>query len=135
MDYIKEVNFKLQLVINHQMVWIDKPFVTYVNQCLLPYLTTLDVQRKLLRRIYGFKNKVPIILNPKCILICVQSYRSKQALYLNYYQIESWKRNGQKVIVRFNHGHSIYLNSYCVFINQIRKIEHIINHKLRIKII
>lgn len=133
-DYIKVIDYQLNVVGEHKIKMIDEPFSKFMNKLLKPYLVNLSSREKTTKRIFGFFNKVPLIINQDILLICIQSYRTNQGFYINYHQILYWEKVGNKVHVFFKSNHCICLDSYHVFIQQMGKAKYIINLYDRIEI-
>jgi hypothetical protein len=125
MDYIKVINYHLHIIEDHALKIIDEPFTKYINRLLKPYLVNLSIREKMTRRLFGFTNKVPLIINESILLLCIQSYRLNEAFYINYHQILKWDKIKEKVYIYFMDNHCLCLDSYLMFVNQIKKVNRI----------
>ncbi len=126
MDYIKVVDFQIQVVGDYKILYYDEPMSKYLNRLLKPYYVDLKSREKVIKKTFGFKHKIPIIINDEIVLICIHSYRLNQAFYINYFQILDWKKDGLSVVIQFKNYHCIRLSSYASFIKQIDKVRHIL---------
>lgn len=128
-DYIKVVDYQLMVVFNQGVKFLDQPFTKYMNQLLKPTLVNLRTREKLTRRCFGFNHKVPIIVDHTLLLMCIKSYRLQEGFYINYYQILYWEKIDNQVIIYFKNDHCIKVNSYQIFMNQIKKVNQILSQK------
>ncbi|MFP4478744.1 MAG: competence protein ComK [Candidatus Izemoplasmatales bacterium] len=126
-DFIKVIDYQIHVLKNHQMFVFDEPFTKYFNRLLAPYFVNLSAREKLIKRTYGFKNKIPLFLNENHLFLCIKSYRMYEAFYINYYQVLEWKKMNDGVIIYFKNKHCMYLDSYKSFIRQIEKVRQMTN--------
>jgi len=126
MDYIKSVNYQLQVVSKHRVRYIDEPFTKFINQLLNDQYTNIKTLEKIMKRKYQLTNKIPLWINDRCLLMCIQSYRLNDPFYINYFEVLYWEKNLQGVIVFFRDGYCVKLNSYTKFYGQIVKIDKIL---------
>ena len=125
-DFIKVVDFKINVCKNQEIYVFNEPFTKYFNRLLNQYLVNLSSREKLTKRKYRFENKIPLLLDEDHIFICIRSYRLHNAFYINYFQIVDWKKRGKGVVISFNNNYCIYLDSYNSFIKQIKKVQQML---------
>lgn len=130
MDYIKVLDYQLYIVKDNQYQIIDLPFSRYINLLLRPHLVNLKTREIITKRTYKFRNKIPIIINEKMLLLCINSYRLQGAFYINYYEILRYKKQDKGVVIEFRNNHCIHLDSYVCFVNQLAKVRVILENEL-----
>ncbi|MGE4572174.1 MAG: competence protein ComK [Candidatus Izemoplasmatales bacterium] len=127
MDYIKLINYKIYVCQNQNIRIYDEPIVRFFNRILKDGLVDLKTREYLTKRKFGFKNKIPLVVNQEMAFLCIQSYRLEQAFYINYHQILYWEKSHKSVIIYFKDGHCLKVYSYDIFIKQIDKVKTILN--------
>jgi hypothetical protein len=133
MDYIKGINYQLQIIENHQVIYLDMPFIRWVNEMIKAQFVSIQTRERMIKRYFRFKRKIPLLLNKDHLLLCINSHRSYHLLYINYHQIMNWIKDKNQVIIIFKSGHCLRLKSYEKFINQVYKARCILSDSIGIE--
>lgn len=129
LDYIiKREDNKLYVCQTNQYFSFDITLQKYFNSRLINRLTNLDGVEKATKKLFGFKNKVPIFIDSKNLLMCIKSYRQEGSLYLNYHAILRHRIFEKEVYIEFHTGHCLRLVSRYAFLTQMQKCQLIIGH-------
>jgi len=123
-DYIlKKDDNKLYIAENNFYSVVDSTIQKYINQLLLKRLNNLSALEKSTRKLFGFKNKIPLFISREILLLCIMSYRMNMSVYLNYFAISKYEEIEGKLIVYFYSGHCYACESSYAFYNQIKKAQ------------
>jgi hypothetical protein len=122
-DYIiKKEDNRIYVCQDNYYLALDTTFQKYINKILLKKLTNLEALEKCTRKVFGFKNKIPLYLDEKTILLCIMSYRMPKSMYLNFYAISKFEKLDSYLIVYFHSGHCLKLEEIHAFNNQMKKM-------------
>ncbi|MDD3712511.1 MAG: competence protein ComK [Candidatus Izemoplasmatales bacterium] len=125
-DYIikKDDNLIYVCQDNYYLV-LDTTFQKYINKILLKKLTNLEALEKCTRKVFGFKNKIPLYLDGRTLLLCIMSYRMPKSMYLNFYAISKFEKLDSFLVVYFHSGHCLKLEEKHAFYNQMKKAREV----------
>jgi len=122
-DYIiKKEDNRIYVSQDNCYLALDTTFQKYINKILLKKLTNLEALERCTRKVFGFKNKIPLYLNQRTILMCIMSYRMPKSMYLNFYAISKFEKLDNYLIVYFHSGHCLKLEEKHAFNNQMKKV-------------
>ena len=123
-DYvIKKDDNKLYIAENNIYLVVDSTIQKYINNLLLKRLNNLSALEKSTRKLFGFKNKIPLFISHETLLLCIMSYRMNISVYLNFFAISKYEEIDGKLIVHFYSGHCYYCESSHAFYSQIKKAQ------------
>ena len=125
-DYIiKKEDNRIYVCQDNYYLVLDTTFQKYINRILLRKLTNLEALEKCTRKVFGFKNKIPLYLDEKTVLLCIMSYRMFKSMYLNFYAISKFEKLDNNLIVYFHSGHCLKLEECHAFNNQMKKVREV----------
>lgn len=123
-DYvIKKDDNKLYIAENNFYNILDSTFQKYVNKLLLSRLNNLSALEKSTKKLFGYKNKIPLFISRENLLLCIISYRMNVSVYLNYFAISKYEKIDDKLIIHFHSGHCYKCESSYAFLSQIKKAQ------------
>ncbi|MBI9009124.1 MAG: competence protein ComK [Tenericutes bacterium] len=128
-NYFKRTeDYKLYVSKGNEIIIMDIPIQTFLNNLLKKALTDLTSREKTIKKVLGFKSKVPIYIDKNNLFMCIKSYRLENSFYINYFSIVSYEYIGETIIINFRDKHSIKLRKKHVFQMQIDKCRSILNY-------
>lgn len=127
-DYIiKKIDNKLYIAENHEYKICDCTFQKFINQILIKKLTNLSALEKTTKKVFGFKNKIPLYIDNQTLLLCVRSYRMSDSVYINFHSIKNFQKHNFSFLIEFHTGHSLLLKHEASFKVQMKKAREIID--------
>ncbi len=125
-NYIsKKSDNKLYISKGNEYIVKDMPITRFLNELLRPGFSTLCAREKTTKKIFGFKSKIPILIDADNLLMPIRSYRSDESLLINYYSIYRIQENTNDYVLTFHNGHAMKINEKYSFDEQYSRCERI----------
>ncbi len=104
--------------------------LTFVNQLTVKHLFTLDGYFKSVRSIFNIKQKIPIIINNKTILIYSKGFSHYKSIFINFYEIESVIKFDKNILIHFKDSSELKLDmSYYEYVKYRNKVIKMLKYK------
>jgi len=127
-DYIiKKTDNKLYIAEEHNYLVKDQSFQKFINKILIIQLTNLTALEISTKKLFNFKNKIPLYLDSNNLLMCINSYRLTNSIYINYFAITSYESVNKDLYIYFRRGHCLKITGNHAFKSQINKCKQILN--------
>lgn len=126
MDYlIKKSDNKIYIAEENNYFIYDMTIQKLLNKTLIYQLNDIKSLEKNTKKLFDFKNKIPLYIDKNTLLICLISFRIENSFYLNYFQISNFYKKERGVIIEFFSHHSLYFKSYFTFKKQYNKAKKV----------
>lgn len=121
-------NNKLYISDDYHVKILDTTFQKFINHYMFKNLSNLKTTELILKKKLKFKAKVPIYIDKYNLLLCVKSYRSDKAFYINFKAIYDYKFKHNSVYITFINHHTLRIDDKFTFLNQLEKCQRIIKY-------
>ena len=130
MHYLKRTNFGIHVSFSDEDVFIKNSLKNYINDLCLKNLSTYDGRRESVVSLLKEKCNIPIYINNSTFLYPTKSLREYDMLFLNYYEILSFRKvDSRKTLFIFNNLSEMIVNiSINKVIKQHKRIEFITDY-------
>jgi len=127
-DYIiKKTDNRLYIAEDNYYLVKDISFQKAINKILINQLTNINALESTTKKMFGFKNKIPLYIDTNTLLMCINSYRLENTMYFNYHSIKSYEDIDKDLIVIFCSGHCLKIKATHSFKAQIIKCKQILD--------
>ena len=130
MDYIKKDQYGLVWIAkDHQFIVKEQSLENYLNDLCIHHFSSVKAMSESFRKIFHFSSLLPFYINPQILLFPLSGRRSKETLYLNYFQLEHIEYlSGNTQILSFRNHHQMKIHQRDLLRTQILKCERILTY-------
>lgn len=126
-DYIiKKADNKLYISQDNCYFTKDETISKYLNNILIQRLNNLSALEKASRKLFGYKNKIPLFINQDTLLLCIISHRMEKSVYINYFSIAKYEKTKEGIIIYFHNNHCYKCPFAYAFISQMKRAQEMI---------
>ena len=127
-DYIIKLDDnKLYIAKDNEYQTHDCTFQKYINRILIKRFNDLNALEKSIKKVYGYKNKIPLFIDNNNLLLCLRSYRMNESIYINFHSIKNFERVNKLILIEFHSGHVLRLKQESGLRVQMKRAREIID--------
>ncbi|MDT8337514.1 MAG: hypothetical protein RQ856_06810 [Candidatus Izemoplasmatales bacterium] len=128
LDYIiKKDDNRLYIAQGNNYITKDETISKYLNKILLNRLSNLSALEKTSKRLFGFKNKIPLYIDQDTLLLSIISHRMENSIYINYFSIAKYEKIKDGIIIYFHSYHCFKCKLPYAFISQMKRAKHMVD--------
>lgn len=127
-DYIIKLDDnKLYIAKGNEYQTHDCTFQKYINRILIKRFNDLNALEKSIKKVFGYKNKIPLFIDSNNLLLCLRSYRMNESIYINFHSIKNFERVNKRILIEFHSGHVLRLKQESGLRVQMKRAREIID--------